>query len=250
MTARYSPSHRGRMKAFFHEVLDTLRTFGKECTTIPSLALLGYATLVVTHHIFLDDRTIEQWMGAVIPYASDRLIRKDVLDVVLQGLTPALLILLVHRHNPMDYGLRWPPRRYVYLTLAVFAAQLFGIAVAAQIPSLRAYYPAFHPARAGGALFWKFQVLAFCSMIAWEYFNRGYLLFSLKPRFGLAAVVIQTVPFVVLHLGKPPVELYWSIIVGLALGLLAYVSGSIWPAVVLHAVGALMLDVTIVYIMP
>jgi hypothetical protein len=58
------------------------------------------------------------------------------------------------------------------------------------------------------------------------------------------------VPFTILHFGKPTLEVYWSFVDGIGLSVLAYACGSIWPGVWLHAVGALLLDVTLVYILP
>jgi hypothetical protein len=241
----------GAVKEFVLEVLGDLRVFARECLSQEAMVLLGYTLVLCTHHVLLDNQTTTAVLAPYLPYASDWMIRKDFLDVVLFGGLVPLLIVLVHRQNPInDYGLKLPNRRWTLFTAAIFAGQLVGILIAARIPSLRDYYPMFQPARKPGPIFWQFQALAFLSMVSWEFINRGYLLFGLKKRLGYLAVIVQTVPFALLHFGKPTIELYWSIADGIGLALLAYACGSIWPSVWLHGVGAFLLDVTLVYIFP
>ncbi|MFZ5481751.1 MAG: type II CAAX prenyl endopeptidase Rce1 family protein [Myxococcota bacterium] len=232
------------------DVIDVLRAFARECRTPAGLALLGYCLLVSIDHTVLHSKWIVPVLEPFLPAAGKSTIRKAFLDVVFFGGGCALLIVAVHRKRLRDFGLGLPERKWVWLTAAVFAVQLVGIAIAVQIPAMREFYPQYKAARAGGMAFWGFEALALLAMAAWEFLNRGYLLFGLKERFGLSAVLVQLVPFVILHRGKPTVELYFSVFDGAALGLLAYASGSIWPAVFLHGVGAFVLDLVIVYLLP
>ncbi len=61
---------------------------------------------------------------------------------------------------------------------------------------------------------------------AWEFHFRGFLLGVLKRRFGILAIVIQTVPFVMMHFGKPSSESLAAVVAGIALGWWAYRSRS------------------------
>jgi membrane protease YdiL (CAAX protease family) len=81
-------------------------------------------------------------------------------------------------------------------------------------------------------------------MFAWEFFCRGYLLFGFERRVGgPAAVAIQTIPFAVMHTGKPGPEAIGSIVAGIALGILALRNRSFIPGAILHWAVAATLDI-------
>jgi len=81
-------------------------------------------------------------------------------------------------------------------------------------------------------------------MFAWEFLCRGYLLFGFERRVGgPAAIAIQTIPFAVMHAGKPGPEAVGSIVAGIALGILALRNRSFIPGAVLHWAVAVTLDI-------
>ena len=83
---------------------------------------------------------------------------------------------------------------------------------------------------------------------AWEFYFRGFLLFSLKDRFGaMEAVIIQTVPSCLIHLNKPPGELFGSIVVGIVFGALAVRTGSFWYGWILHAAIGVLADLFVLF---
>ncbi len=61
------------------------------------------------------------------------------------------------------------------------------------------------------------------------------MLFGLKEKFGYYAVFIQMIPFLILHNGKPPAETFGAIAAGLALGILAWRTGSVYYCIFTHA---------------
>ena len=71
-------------------------------------------------------------------------------------------------------------------------------------------------------------------MFAWEFVWRGFLLFGLEEKFGYYAVLIQMIPFVILHNGKPYMETFGAIIGGIALGILAFRTRSFLYCVIVH----------------
>lgn len=81
---------------------------------------------------------------------------------------------------------------------------------------------------------WTYALQSLAYFTAWEFLFRGYLLFGLKDRFKEASILIQMVPFVLLHLGKPELETISTIPMGLYLGYVAYRGNSCWPAVIIH----------------
>jgi len=155
----------------------------------------------------------ERWSVALLFYAS----------------LPIFTVLLFLRKNPLDFGLRlgnwrvW--LRYVIITCIVASPIL---AVFSRVDSLYTYYSL------GdfdlGSYFFKTVVY----LTSWEFLFRGYLLFGLKRRFREGSILIQAIPFVLLHLGKPEIETLSTIPMGIYLGYVAYRGGSFWPAVIIH----------------
>ena len=78
--------------------------------------------------------------------------------------------------------------------------------------------------------------------VGWEYLWRGFVLFGTAPRFGLYAIIIQALPFAVLHFNKPFPEAMLSLVGGVALGGLVWRCRSFWIAVPIHAAQMMILD--------
>jgi membrane protease YdiL (CAAX protease family) len=147
---------------------------------------------------------------------------------------PAVVLMLM-RAAPGEFGLRWGAARvwgpYLALYFAVTAPVLL---LASRLPSVQAYYPQCGQVRVEPGL-WPVLILSYaCYFFAWEFFFRGFLLFALARRFGAYAIVLQTVPFCLMHLNKPQAEVWAAIIAGLALGLMAYRGRSFLPCAFLH----------------
>jgi len=113
---------------------------------------------------------------------------------------------------------------------------------AATRAQFRNVYPYFHLARLGLKNLIRAELALLVLMFAWEFLFRGYLLFGLERRLGNYAIVVQMVPFALMHLGKPELEAYGSIIAGLVLGIIAVRGRSFLPAFILHYAVALSLD--------
>jgi membrane protease YdiL (CAAX protease family) len=62
---------------------------------------------------------------------------------------------------------------------------------------------------------------------AGEFLFRGFLTFTLLRAIGPAGVLVATMPFVYVHLGKPELELYSTLAGGLIYGWLAWRTRSI-----------------------
>jgi membrane protease YdiL (CAAX protease family) len=78
--------------------------------------------------------------------------------------------------------------------------------------------------------------------IAWEFFFRGFMLFGFGKDFLQRAVLVSTIPFVLMHYGKPELEMASALIAGLVLCFIALRSKSIWPGVLLHWLVAATMD--------
>jgi CAAX protease family protein len=65
-----------------------------------------------------------------------------------------------------------------------------------------------------------------------EFLLRGFLMFTLWRRIGPLALVVQLIPFVLTHVGKPEIELWSTFIGGSVFAWLNWRTGSIvWSAI-------------------
>ncbi len=76
-----------------------------------------------------------------------------------------------------------------------------------------------------------------------EFFFRGWMLFILEKRMGMAAVAVMVVPYCMIHYHKPALEALAAIVAGLVLGWLALKTRSIWGGWLLHVGAAISMDV-------
>jgi membrane protease YdiL (CAAX protease family) len=122
--------------------------------------------------------------------------------------------------------------------LGSFAFGLFAVVAGAFVVSRLASFRSAYGLAPSPAL----CVSLLVGMLCLEFFFRGFLLLPLAGRFGWRAAVLSTVPYALLHAGKPPAEFVGSIPFGLWLSSLAVRSGSIMYGVVLHWILALAID--------
>jgi membrane protease YdiL (CAAX protease family) len=183
------------------------------------LVVLGSATLFLT----LDEYNPvwNQWFSADLYYA----------------ILPMLVIIFLRR-NTLDFGLRLGNRRIWVLHVGITCLIALPLVyLASRTSSFQGYYTIdeFNPAR------YFLETTAF--LLAWEFMFRGFLLFGLKDRLGELSILMQMVPFVLLHIGKPEVETISTIVMGIYLGYIAYRGNSYWPAFIIH----LFLNVSLVF---
>jgi membrane protease YdiL (CAAX protease family) len=148
-------------------------------------------------------------------------------------LTP-LLFLKLAGVRWRDVGWRigtWPFRRDVTVLMAV--ALFLLLSVLASLPAFQEYYLPRKPLNIRDFLFHVFINLGLYFFM-WEFFFRGYLLFTLKGRFGASAVIVQALLFTFFHIGKPVLEVVLALPAGLYLGYIAYRCSSFLPAFVIH----------------
>lgn len=90
------------------------------------------------------------------------------------------------------------------------------------------------------SVWWPFYVMQF---VAIESFFRGFLVLGLGKRIGAVSVLVATIPYMMIHLVKPPAEAAASIVGGLVMGTLAWRTKSIWWGVGVHVTVAAVMDV-------
>ena len=148
---------------------------------------------------------------------------------------PAFIITVIWREDLGSYGLRWGHSgiwaRYLTLYGLVMVPVLI---VASRMPVFQQYYPRYDWARTETAALLLSVAGWGVYFFAWEFFFRGFLLNLLAPRYGAFAIIIQTVPFVMMHFPKPEAECFAALIAGLALGVMAYRGKSFIGTWLLH----------------
>ena len=173
---------------------------------------------------------------------------------------PILMIKFVFKQKLADYGLGLPPKGRRKLALMVFLA-LTVICIPAFLfatndAGMRATYPFYRPFPTVG-LFVLYELTYLPFFIAIEFIFRGYILFGLA---GIRDQEIQArgseagIPgafyfgkYTAWHLGKPIPELWGTLCGGLAAGVLAYITRSIWPVVASHWLLNVLFDAVVIF---
>jgi len=158
------------------------------------------------------------------PIGSSLVVNYTVYYVIL----PVLTILIILKKNPLDFGLKLGNYKlwsfYVVVTVIISIPVLY---IGSLFSSVDQYYTKPFD-------YYSFFIQMVPLLFAWEYLLRGFLLFGLKEKFKEASILIQMVPFVLLHIGKPEIEILMCIPMGLWFGYIAYRGKSFWPAFITH----------------
>lgn len=179
---------------------------------------------------------------------------------------PVLLIILVYKQAPADYGLGLPPRdRWRFVLLAHGVLLTVGAVVflaAARNGDMRAEYPLFRGTFDSDLDFAIYEAGYLTFFVAIEFIFRGYLLFGLfglrdkqaPPGtvgesgplvFGHYAVLISMLSYTAWHLGKPLGETWGTIVWGLVAAPIALKSRTVVPLIIVHWLLNVWLDLAI-----
>lgn len=144
-------------------------------------------------------------------------------------LVPLAAGYLLFRDKPWDYGIRiglW--KSAIILTIVSLGAMALILYGTGKIPEFRSYYQMRN-------IDWPELLVSHALyMFSWEFLFRGYMLFGLEKSIGKSAIFVQTIPFVLLHLGKPFLETLACIPGGFLLGYMAYRTRSFLPCFIIH----------------
>jgi len=152
-----------------------------------------------------------------------------VSSLIYFAVLPILTITIILRRNPLDFGLRLGNFKvwgfYVIATLIVALPILY---IASRSSVLAEYYT-----------IQQFDAVKYCLetipyLFAWEFLFRGFLLFGLKEKLKESSILVQMIPFVLVHFGKPEIETISTILTGIYFGYVAYRGNSYWPTFIIH----------------
>jgi membrane protease YdiL (CAAX protease family) len=158
-----------------------------------------------------------------------RSLRNQALErVVTFGLIP-LLLLLALREDPRRYGLgRGDLRRAAILGGVATLVTVPVIAVLAAVPEIREWYAPSMSTVPGVV------VTNVLDLVPTEFLLRGFLMFALLRAIGPFGVIVATVPFFMIHIGKPDIEALSTLGGGLVFGWLNWRTGAIWASAGYH----------------
>ena len=162
-------------------------------------------------------------------------------------LLPAL-IGKVMGFEPSELGLKFPNKRgwelFAVLFILSIPLSLYGTA----IPSMKGYYPIFE--YAGWSDFLLKELLIGLVMLAHEAFYRGFLLFPLARKNVWLAVFLQDIPYTIVHIGKPAIEVPYAFIAGIIFAKMDLEGESFVPSFLLHWLGSALFDALCVVLTP
>lgn len=164
-------------------------------------------------------------------------------DFFTYFLLSVVVIKFILKEKITDYGLTFGDYKTgLRFTLIFLIVMLPLVWFASSSPGFVAKYPHLLSARSNWGEFLIYESGMLIYMFAWEFIWRGFMLFGLKEKFGYYAVLMQMLPFVILHNGKPAPETFSAIIGGIALGILALRTNSFLYGVIIHMGIMLLID--------
>ncbi len=212
--------------------------FIKSISSKESLALITVTLILIlaNHHLpikiglksdFLEQRLEEGIIYFIIPFIFAIITGTKLNEI---GLTK----------GDVKFWILWT---FIFLIIMV----LF-VKIASNLPDFKNYYPQYKPAKEDVKIFWIYESIMFIYFIGWEFLYRGFLLGMLRKRLNELAIIVQMVPFALLHIRKPEIEGLGSILAGIFLGILVYRGKSIIPCVIIHWAVAFWMDFCVVFI--
>ena len=170
-------------------------------------------------------------------------------SLILLGGIPALIIKFVF-HEPLSaYGVQMGDIRFGIKSFLILAPLM----IALTYPSSRTEpflleYPLYKEASSSLGMFSVYSLSYLMFYLGWEFFFRGYMQFGLQGKFGgWNAILVQTLASCLLHIGKPPAEIYGSILGGIVWGMMAWRGQSLLFVILLHWLLGVTLDMFISY---
>ena len=163
-------------------------------------------------------------------------------------LVPLLVAKFGTTERLKDYGLQLGNQKLGWGVTGVAWGLMIPVVILAVIvyPPFVAKYPLSKVVANSWQAFLLYQLAYGVYMFSWEFFFRGFMLFGLERKFGNYSILIQTIPFAVMHYSKPLPEALGSIIAGVLLGVLALETRSFIYGAAIHWLVAMTMDVTAV----
>ena len=161
---------------------------------------------------------------------------------------PVLVAKFGTREKLTGYGIQLGHQRLGWFVTGTAWILMVPVVIIAVVvyPPFVAKYPLCKVVASSWQAFLLYQLAYGVYMFSWEFFFRGFMLFGLERQFGNYSILIQTIPFAVMHYSKPFPEAIGSIIAGVLLGVLAFETRSFVYVAAIHWLVAMTMDVVVV----
>jgi len=182
------------------------------------------------------DRNLAQIFSSSADLEFLRIVYYGFSSIFFLFLIPALIIKFIFKEKLSNYGLRIADGKFgLKVILITYPIIILSMYPASLTPEYQGLNPMYSDAGKSVPVFILYAAVYGLYYIGYEFFFRGYMLFGLRERFGdTYAILIQTVPSCIAHIGRPESEMISSILAGLVFGYLVLRSRSIWYVLVLH----------------
>ena len=199
-----------------------------------SVAILQTLSFYFTSRRFFREYLFQSFQNYSDPYLIEYLywFIGDFITFFVLGI---LIIKFGFKEKLSDYGLRLGDIKTGFsFSLLFLSVMIILIWFVSATPAFAEKYPHLSSAKSNWSTLLIYEAGMLLYMIAWEFIWRGYMLFGLEKKFGYYSVLIQMIPFVILHNGKPFLETFGAIFGGIALGILALRTRSIYYCIIIH----------------
>jgi membrane protease YdiL (CAAX protease family) len=168
----------------------------------------------------------------------------SLLHVLTFVLIPIFVIKKILKEPLSNYGLGLGElKRDMKWYLLLVTPILFFVVLVSFREDFTSHYPFYDFAHRSWADLIAWEVLYLLQFFCVEFFFRGFIIQACRPTFGVNAIFVMIVPYLMLHFTKPWLEATGAILFGLFLGVLAFRSRSIWGGVMVHISIALSMDI-------
>ncbi|MDP7017275.1 MAG: type II CAAX endopeptidase family protein [Pirellulaceae bacterium] len=185
------------------------------------------------------------WTTAIENQEIARLIAWTLAQTLSFLILPILVIKIFLRRPLTEYGVKLRGATKGWWIYAVMFLVMVGpILFLSSESSFQQTYP-FYRLRSSEPLWPRFlvwELLYAVQFVSIEFFFRGYVLHGTRRRFGPYSILVMTIPYCMIHFGKPLPETIGSIGAGLILGLMSLKTRSIWLGALLHIAVAWTMD--------
>ncbi len=223
------------IKQELKKFLDVIREMDKKIITIfLSVAILQTLSFYYTSRRFFREYLFQSFQNYSDPYLIEYLywFIGDFITFFVLGI---LIIKFGFKEKLSDYGLRLGDIKTGFsFSLLFLSVMIILIWFVSATPAFAEKYPHLSSAKSNWNTLLIYEAGMLLYMFAWEFMWRGFMLFGLEKKFGYYSVLIQMIPFVILHNGKPFLETFGAIFGGIALGILALRTRSIYYCVITH----------------
>jgi len=158
---------------------------------------------------------------------------------------PFFVVKMVFKKKIREFGFKKGDAKYGFRFVAIALPVLLWAAyVGSSGLAMQAEYPLAKSTMGHVLLFLAVEMFYLIYYFSWEFLFRGFMLFGLEKKYGaFTAILIQTIPSAIVHIGKPASESFGAVFAGLAFGYLAIRTRSFFYPLILHAIVGIGTDV-------